>query len=203
MIVFDLLHSQIGRPIPAVPRRRRGRLGIWCSLALLIVLAFSAGALVAAGQARPARQSQRLSTLEVLERAHTQFSQGDYESARRNYLKALPSFPGNFDILRDLGYCYFVMGTGGFTQAAKYYARAYEINPHSTEVANRLSQCYMALKKYREAAAVEMKLADLPGSPAEVCVTGMPRASATAILRLISGISTTGLRISMLPKRAD
>jgi tetratricopeptide (TPR) repeat protein len=168
MIVFDLLHSQIGEPIPAGSPCRRGRLGIWRSLAVLIVLAFGAGALCAAGQARQAGQSQRLPALEVLERAHTQFSQGDYQSARRNYLKVLPSFPANFDVLRDLGYCYFVMGPRGFALAAKYYARAYEINPHSTEVANRLSQCYMALKEYREAAAVEMKLADLPGSPAGV-----------------------------------
>ena len=167
MIVFDLLHSQIGRPIPAGSLCRRGRLGIWRSLAVLTVLAFGAGGFCAAGQARQAGRSQRLPALEVLQRAHTQFSQGDYQSARRNYLKVLPSFPGNFDILRDLAYCYFVMGPRGFAQAAKYYARAYEINPHSTEVATRLSQCYMALKKYQEAAAVEMKLANLQGSHAE------------------------------------
>jgi len=112
-------------------------------------------------------KSQKLPALEILERAHTQFAQGDYTSARLNYLKVLPSFPKNFDILKDLGYCFFVTGPKGYQEAARYYLRAYEINQRSAEVADRLSQCYMGLKRYQEAAAVEMKLARLPGAPAK------------------------------------
>jgi tetratricopeptide (TPR) repeat protein len=168
MMAFDLSQSKTGVPVSPRPLSRRGRPGSWQRLAVVFVLAFCAGGLPAAGQARGADRSRQLPALEVLERAHTQFSQGDYESARRNYLKVLPSFPGNFDILRDLGYCYFVTGSRGYAEAAKYYARAYKINPRSTEVADRLSECFMGLKKYQEAAALEIKLARLPGSPAVV-----------------------------------
>jgi tetratricopeptide (TPR) repeat protein len=112
-------------------------------------------------------QAQELPRLELLERAHTAFAQGDYPTAEKYYLEVLPSFPNNFDILRDLAYCYFVTGPTGYPEAAKYYARAYRINPRSSEAADKLWQCYMALKKYQQAAGAEMELAKLPGSPAE------------------------------------
>ena len=140
---------------------------------LVLLLVFCGAGLPAAAQTKNTQSSGNLPVLELLERAHTQFSQGDYNAARRNYLKVLPSFPDNFDILRDLGTCYFATGPRGYAQAAKYYLRAYHINPRSAEVANRLFECYMALKKYREAAEVEMKLARLPHAPAE----GLKRAA--------------------------
>ena len=139
----------------------------WLRMVLLFVLACCGTGTAVAGQVRGGGVSQKLPALEILERAHTQFAQGDYARARRNYLKVLPSFPRNFDILRDLGYCFFVTGPKGYLEAARYYVRAYEINPRSAEVADRLSQCYMGLRKYQEAAAVEMKLARLPGAPAD------------------------------------
>ena len=164
-MVFNSSQFQIGLPLTPARRGQPGGLDCWQGLAMLAVLAFCTSGLPATGQTRGSGQSQQLPALEVLQRAHTQFSQGDYENARRNYLKILPSFPGNFDILRDVAYCYFVTGPRGYAEAAKYYSQAYEINPRSTEVANRLFQCYMGLKKYREAAAVEVKVARLPGSP--------------------------------------
>lgn len=116
-----------------------------------------------------ASQSQRkLSALELLERAHVRFAQGDYEGARTYYLQALPSFSSNFDVLKDLGYCYYVKGPSGYVEAAKYYERAYALNPRSGQVAEKLSQCYVALNMYQEAAAIEMRLAETPGSPPEV-----------------------------------
>lgn len=141
-------------------------------MGLLFVIACCGTGPTVAGQAQDGGKSHKLPALEILERAHTQFAQGDYESARRNYLRVLPSFPNNFDILRDLGYCYFITGPRGYRDAARYYLRAYETNPHSTEVAGRLFQCYMGLRKFQEAAAVEMKLARLPGAPAEVWKRG-------------------------------
>ena len=148
--------------------QRPGCLRDWRCLGLVILLTICSGCLLpAAAQVRGAGQPQRLPALEVLETAHTQYSRGDYDSARKNYLKVLPSFPDNFEIFKDLGDCYFVMGPRGYEEAAKYYARAYEINPRSSEAAEKLSQCYMGLKKYSEAAAVEMKLARMPKGPAE------------------------------------
>lgn len=139
----------------------------WLWMLLLFVLVCCGTGTAVVGK-ESGGQSPKLPALEILERAHAQFAQGDYGSARRSYLKVLPSFPGNFDILRDLAYCYFATGPKGYREAARYYLRAYEINPHSTEVADRLSQCYMGLGKYQEAAAVEMKLTRLPGAPADV-----------------------------------
>ncbi|HVB29502.1 MAG TPA: tetratricopeptide repeat protein [Terriglobia bacterium] len=134
---------------------------------MLLWLTLCSGCMLPAAQSRGARPSQKLPALEVLERAHTQFSQGDYDSARKNYLKVLPSFPDNFEILKNLGACYFVTGPRGYGEAAKYYARAYEINPRASGVAEKLSRCYLAIKKYQQAAELEMKLAQWPNAPAE------------------------------------
>ena len=142
-------------------RRRRLALG------LLLLFSLCCGCLRSVAQTQASGQSQKLPALEILERAHTQFAQGDYERAQQNYLKVLPSFPRNIDILRDLGTCYFMTGPRGYAEAAKCYARAYEINPRSSGVADKLFQCYMGLKNYQEAAAVQMKLAGLPDAPAE------------------------------------
>lgn len=145
----------------------RGRLRSMWWPGLVLLLVFCGAGLPVSAQSQASSSSGKLPALELLERAHTQFSQGDYNAARLNYLKVLPSFPDNFDILRDLGACYFAIGPRGYKEAAKYYARAYHINPRSAEVANRLFECYMSLKKYREAAEVEMKLARQPHAPAE------------------------------------
>ena len=136
-------------------------------MGLLILLTVSGGCLLPVAQAHSSQPTQNIPALKVLDRAHAQFSQGDYEHARQNFLKALPSFPHDFDILKDLGYCYFVTGPRGYAEAAKYYARAYRVNPGSSEVAEKLARCYMGLKRYEEAAAIEMRVARLPGAPAE------------------------------------
>ncbi|HVB28631.1 MAG TPA: tetratricopeptide repeat protein [Terriglobia bacterium] len=166
MMALDLTQSPNARADSHHPFRRRGLSG-GCRLGLLLLLTLGSGCMLPAAQSRGAVQSEKLPALEVLERAHAQFSQGDYDRARQNYLKVLTSFPDNFDILRDLGACYFVTGPRGYAEAARYYERAYAINPRASEVAQKLSRCYMGLKKYQEAAAVEMKLARLPNAPAE------------------------------------
>ena len=165
---FNLKRSLNVIPVVTGGSGRPGCRRKWLWTGLLFVLASCGAGVAMAGQVRGGGKSGNLPALEILERAHTQFAQGDYETARQNYLQVLPSFPNNFDILRDLGYCYFVAGPRGYAEAARYYVRAYEINPQSTEVADRLSRCYMGLKKYREAAALEVKLARLPGAPADV-----------------------------------
>ena len=139
----------------------------WQGLIFLLAGMLLGAALVPAPGARAGEQRENLPPLELLQRAHTSFAQGDYPTAREYYLEALPSFPNNFDIMKDLGYCYYVTGPRGYSEAAKYYARAYRMDPHSNEAVDKLWQCYMALKKYKEAAVAEMKLAMLPDSSAE------------------------------------
>ncbi len=130
---------------------------------ILLVLLVAPRALSAQGGAP--QQTRKLSSLDLLETARTLFLQGDYEKAREYYLQVLPSYPRNFEALKNLAYCYFLMGPHGYAQAAQYYARAQEINPRSVEVDEYLSKCYLALKRYDEAAAIYRQLAALPNSP--------------------------------------
>ena len=136
----------------------------WVRVTLLFLLTTSPNlSTQVAGQ-----RSRTLSPLKWLETAHTLFVQGDFPKARVYYLKALPHYPQNFDLLKNLAYCYFAMGPRGFSSAARYYAQALKIHPSSRDVADSLAKCYMGLKRYHEAAAVYEKLASLPGAPPEV-----------------------------------
>jgi tetratricopeptide (TPR) repeat protein len=121
----------------------------------------------AAAQAEIPGVSGKATPLQLLQAAHTSFAQKDYDSARRYYLRVLPSYPQNLDVVQNLAYCYFVMGRAGYAQAARYYAKAYELEPGSTDIADKLSTCYLALRRPSEAAAILQKLAERPGSPPE------------------------------------
>ena len=136
-----------------------------CGLLLMMVFLLAAG--TARAQAQGSERNTKATPLELLQAAHTYFAQGDYESARRYYLRALPAFSQNADVLRDLAYCYFTMGRAGYAQAARYYAQAYEIDPSSQDTADKLATCYMTLKRPAEAAAILKKVAQLPDAPAE------------------------------------
>ena len=105
--------------------------------------------------------------LQLVQTANTLFAQGDYESARKYYLEVLPSFPKNFDILRNLAYCYFVMGPRGYGGAANYYAQAHSLNPQSSEVTSQLVKCLRGLNRNAEAAIILRSVAEAPGAPAE------------------------------------
>ncbi len=114
-----------------------------------------------------ASKPSKVSPLEILQQAHQYFVEGDCEKARQDYLQVLPSFPDRFDILKNLGDCYFAMGPRDYGQAATYYARAYALNPQSAVVGLRLSECYMALHRYQAAARVGLTLAQEPNAPPE------------------------------------
>jgi tetratricopeptide (TPR) repeat protein len=122
--------------------------------------------LLLAQQAPPPAQKGKRTPLELLQTAHTLFTQKDYEGAREYYLEILPSYPRNFEILKNLAFCFFKRGPKGYAQAASYYSRAYEINPSSTEVAENLAKCLMGLNREGEAAAIYLKMAQQPGAPA-------------------------------------
>jgi tetratricopeptide (TPR) repeat protein len=121
--------------------------------------------LLGAQAAAPERPGKR-APLELLQAAHTLFLQKDYEGAREYYLEVLPSYPRNFNILKNLAYCFYKRGPRGYAQAASYYSRAYEINPGSAEVAENLARCLLGLNRAGEAAAIYQRMAERPGSPA-------------------------------------
>jgi len=119
-----------------------------------------------AQQAPAPAQTEKNTTLELLQTAHTLFLQRDYEGAREYYLEILPNYPRNFEILKNLALCFYKRGPRGYAQAASYYSRAYEINPSSTEVAENLAKCLLGLNRAGEAAAIYQKMAERSGAPA-------------------------------------
>ena len=133
--------------------------------AALLVLLVAGIPLLQAQAAAPAQRGKR-TPLELLQTAHALFTQKDYEAARVYYLEILPSYPRNFEILKNLAFCFYKRGPKGYAQAASYYSRAYEINPSSTEVAENLATCLMGLNRAAEAAAIYQKMAQQPGAPA-------------------------------------
>jgi tetratricopeptide (TPR) repeat protein len=122
----------------------------------------------AAAQTRAAQPSSQVTTMQLLQGAQALFAQGDYESALKYYLQVLPSFPKNFDILKNTAYCYFSEGRRGYAQAAQYYQRAFEVNPHSQEVGEKLALCLMGLKRPAEAASILRNMAETSGAPPEM-----------------------------------
>ncbi len=133
----------------------------------VLLVALLAGTQLASAQAAPTRQG-KLSPLQMLEAAHALFVQGDFEGARKYYLEVLPSFPKNFDLLKNLGFCFYTMGPRGFAQAAHYYSQAYDINPNSKEVLENLVKTLRGLNRNAEAAALLRKKAQSPDAPADV-----------------------------------
>jgi tetratricopeptide (TPR) repeat protein len=143
---------------------RRTPLGVCC---LLLSVVFLLPARSALAQTRASERGAKAAPLQLLQAAHTFFSQGDYDSARRYYLQALPSFSKNPDVLRNLAFCYYTMGRAGYAQAARYYSRAYEIDPNNQDVADKLATCYLSLKRPADAAVILKKTAERPDAPAE------------------------------------
>lgn len=107
-----------------------------------------------AGQAPAAKPQGKRTPLEILQTAHALFLQKDFEAAREHYLEALPSFPKNFDVLKNLATCFYRRGPKGYAQAAQYYARAMELQPESVEVAESLARCYEGMNRSGDAGAI-------------------------------------------------
>ena len=116
-----------------------------------------------AGQGTAAKPQAKRTPLETLQSAHALFLQRDFEAARPLYLQVLPSFPKNFDVLKNLATCFYRMGPKGYAQAAQYYSRALEIQPDSVEAAETLARCYEHLNRKADAGAVYERMAKQPG----------------------------------------
>ncbi len=129
----------------------RSRAAVCC---LVLVGLLLAAAPVFAGQAKTAKPQAKQTPIELLQTAHTLFLQKDYESAREYYLEILPSFPKNFDVLKNLAFCFYHRGPKGYPQAAHYYSKALEVNPDSVEVAENLARCLSGMNRSGEAGAI-------------------------------------------------
>ena len=165
---MDVTEGQEKRPLILWPKQRshlRRSLGIIGPAAVLVAL-LVAGVPLLPAQASASAQKGKRTPIELLQTAHALFLQKDYEGAREYYLEILPSYPRNFDILKNLAFCFFKRGPRGYAQAASYYSRAYEVNPSSTEVAENLAKCLLSLNRAAEAAAIYQKMAQQPGAPA-------------------------------------
>ena len=147
-------------------RPRMRRLLIRGALAAaVLVAALTAAAPRVLAQATAQRPAGKRTPIELLQSAHTLFLQKDYEAAREYYQEILPAFPDNFDILRNLAYCFYMRGPKGYAQAASYYQMAYKINPNSLEVADNLALCLVGLGRAADAAALYQKIAAQPNGP--------------------------------------
>jgi len=119
-----------------------------------------------AAQQPAAAPKAKRTPLELLQTAHTLFLQKDYEAAREYYLEVLPSYPKNFDVLKNLAHCFYQRGPRGYGQAASYYLKALAVSPDSVEVSENLARCYVGLNRHAEAGAIFEKMAQQPGAPA-------------------------------------
>ncbi len=119
-----------------------------------------------ATQAAAAKPQGKRTPLELLQTAHTLFLQKDYEAAREYYLEVLPSYPKNFDVLKNLAYCYYRRGSRGYAQAASYYTKALAIQPDSVEVSENLARCLAGLNRHGEAGEIYERMATQPDAAA-------------------------------------
>lgn len=151
-----ILRSHLGFRLVSVSSAR--------TVAALMAILVAGACLLQAQDVAP-KQTGKRTPIELLQAAHGLFLQKDYEAAREYYLEVLPSFPNNFDILKNLAYCFYRRGPNGYAQAATYYSQAFQLNPNSSEVAENLARCLIGLNRAAEAGAVYQKLAEQPGAP--------------------------------------
>ncbi len=82
------------------------------------------------------------------------FEFGKTEEAKATYLRIAPSFADDFEFNKRLAYCLFISPKKEMDKAARYYARAYELNPKDPQVESNLGKAYSWAKQYNAAIAV-------------------------------------------------
>ncbi|HLY61549.1 MAG TPA: tetratricopeptide repeat protein [Terriglobia bacterium] len=115
----------------------------------------------------PTAPHKKLTSIQTLESARDFFGQGDYGSARKHYLEILAVFPRNFELLKNLGYCYFTLGPAGLARAVHFYSLAHEVNPDARDVTGQLAKCLSELNMHKEAAAILRQVAETEGAEPE------------------------------------
>jgi len=132
------------------PYKKRGRSGF--PLALLCATVFVIGATGSAAQA-PTTPAEA-GTAADRKAADRLYDQGRYEEAKAAYVRLADHFRDDFFFNKRLADCYFKGPKTDFAEAAKYFARAYELNPKDTEVELNLAKSYLWSRQYKAAIPV-------------------------------------------------
>lgn len=86
------------------------------------------------------------------------YSAGRVVEARALYLRLAPSFAKDFEFNKRLGDCFSQDPRRDLQQAARYYARAYALNPKDPELEMNLGRAYNWTKQYKAAIAVFQRI---------------------------------------------
>lgn len=100
----------------------------WLWMGLFLALSCCGPGPMTAGQTDGGGKSPKLSALEILDRAHTQFAQGDYSSARKAFLAYLQREPGDLLARCQLGRLEGL--DKNYSAAARQYQIALSSNPN-------------------------------------------------------------------------
>lgn len=82
------------------------------------------------------------------------FDIGKTEDAKAIYLRIASSYANDFAFNKRLAHCFFISRKAEMDKAARYYARAYQLNPKDPEVELNLGKAYTWSKQYAEAVSV-------------------------------------------------
>ena len=94
------------------------------------------------------------------------YENGKTEEAKAIYQRIASSFADDVEFNKRLAHCFFVSPKKEFTQAARYYARAFQLNPRDPQVEMNLGKAYSWSKQYGAAIRVFQRvIARDPGNP--------------------------------------
>lgn len=131
---------------------------------LRIVL--GAGLLVAGPTQLLAQATGSSQIAEERQMADRLYEAGKTEDAKAIYQRLAPSFPEDFEFNKRLAYCFFISPKKQLAEAARYYARAYKLNPNDPDVERDLGKAYSWLKQYKAAIPIFQRiLARDPANP--------------------------------------
>jgi tetratricopeptide (TPR) repeat protein len=121
----------------------------------------SATLLYAAPGARAAQTSQPTANTQIAterKTADSLYDQGKYDEAKAIYVRLVDFFRDDFYFNKRLGDCYFNAPKTDYVLAAKYFARAYELNPRDSELQMNLADAYIWSKQDRAALPLLRKI---------------------------------------------
>ena len=104
--------------------------------------------------AQQAGASDQVKAAEARQLADRLFEIGKTDDAKAIYLRIASSFSNDFAFNKRLAYCFFVSRKPEMDKAARYYARAYELNPKDPEVEMNLGKAYSWAQQYRAAVPI-------------------------------------------------
>lgn len=124
----------------------------------LLRIVLSAGLVVAVPTHLPAQATRPSQIAEERQMADRLYEAGKTEEAKAIYQRLAPSFPEDFEFNKRLAYCFFISPKKQLAEAARYYARAYRLNPKDPEVEMNLGKTYSWLKQYKAAIPIFQRI---------------------------------------------